>query len=90
MVFHILCAPVISPAALQQLDTKITVNVASQAGRDDFVPVQLISDQDGWKSRPLLGKSGLMSILAQADGYVHIAYEKQGLRAGDKVQVTLF
>jgi molybdopterin molybdotransferase len=90
MVFYILCAPVISAAALRQLDAKLTVNIASQPGRDDFIPVKLILDEDGWQSQPLLGKSGLMSILAQADGYIHIAYEKQGIKAGDWVQVNLF
>jgi molybdopterin molybdotransferase len=27
---------------------------------------------------PLLGKSGLMSILSQADAYIHIEYENRG------------
>jgi len=90
MVFYILCAPLISSAVPRQLDAKIVVNVASQSGRDDFVPVKLIRGEEGWKAQPLLGKSGLMSILAQADGYVHIAYEKQGIKAGDSVQVTIF
>lgn len=90
MVFNILCAPVISPASVHQVDAQITVNVASQPGRDDFIPVQLGENTEPRQARPLLGKSGLMSILAQADGYVHIPYEKQGIKAGEMVKVTLF
>jgi molybdopterin biosynthesis enzyme len=30
-------------------------------------------------ARPLLGKSGLMSILSRADAYIHIPYEQQGI-----------
>lgn len=90
MVFNILCAPVISPASVHQVDAQITVNVASQPGRDDFFPVQLGEGTEPRPARPLLGKSGLMSILAQADGYVHIAYEKQGIKAGEMVKVSLF
>ncbi|MCX5780516.1 MAG: molybdopterin molybdotransferase MoeA [Firmicutes bacterium] len=90
MVFYILCAPVINPSVTRQLEAQLMVNVASQAGRDDFIPVKLIQNEAGWQSQPLLGKSGLMSILAQADGYLHIAYEKQGIKAGDWVQVNLF
>ena len=90
MVFYILCAPLINPASARSTEAAITINVASQPGRDDFVPVQLIMDVGEQKAKPLLGKSGLMSILAQADGYIHIAYEKQGIKAGDTVKVNLF
>ena len=90
MVFNILCASIISPHLVRQVDAQITLNIASQPGRDDFCPVQLEEELDGRKAKPLLGKSGLMSILAQADGYVHIPYEKQGIRAGDMVKVNLF
>lgn len=90
MVFNILCAPVINPDSLRQVDAQITINVASQPGRDDFIPVQMSEDINNQQAKPLLGKSGLMSILAQADGYVHIPYEKQGIRAGEMVKVNLF
>ncbi|MEQ8200979.1 MAG: gephyrin-like molybdotransferase Glp [Syntrophomonadaceae bacterium] len=90
MVFHILCAPVINLVALRSVPARLTVNVASQPGRDDFVPVQLQGNAGVWEAYPLLGKSGLMSILARADGFVHIAYEKQGLEAGTMVDVTIF
>ncbi|PKM76117.1 MAG: molybdopterin molybdenumtransferase MoeA [Firmicutes bacterium HGW-Firmicutes-15] len=90
MVFYILFAPVISPASVRQVEARMTVNVASQPGRDDFIPVQLLQDDEGREAKPLLGKSGLMSIIAQADGYVHIAYEKQGIKVGDMVKVNLF
>ncbi|MDD4802459.1 MAG: molybdopterin molybdotransferase MoeA [Syntrophomonas sp.] len=90
MVFYILCAPVISPASVRQLAATINVNVASQPGRDDFIPVRLLEGNTGWLAQPLLGKSGLMSIIAQADGYVHILYQQQGIKAGELVNVNLF
>jgi len=90
MIFHIICAPLISPATVNQVEARLTMNLASQAGRDDFVPVQLIAAPGGLEARPLLGKSGLMSILAQADGYIHLPYEQQGIKGGDIVTVTRF
>lgn len=90
MMFYIICAPVLRFVASQVNDAGITANIASQAGRDDFIPVQLINDQKGKLAQPLLGKSGLMSILALADGYIHIPYEKQGLEAGEIVRVNMF
>jgi molybdopterin molybdotransferase len=90
MVFHILCADLINPVIKRSIEAVSHVNIASQAGRDDFIPVQLTQTDIGWNAVPLLGKSGLMSILALADGYLHIAYEKQGIAAGDKIEVNLF
>lgn len=90
MVFYILVAPVINPVALHRLPAWLTANIASQPGRDDFIPVKLQENEGVREARPVLGKSGLMSILAQADGFVHIAYEKQGLEAGTMVDVTIF
>lgn len=90
MVFYILCAPVINPVALHKVPAQLTANIASQPGRDDFIPVKLQESEGVREARPILGKSGLMSILAQADGFVHIAYEKQGLEAGTMVDVTIF
>jgi molybdopterin molybdotransferase len=89
MVFYILCAPVINPGTVRQAEARMTINIASQAGRDDFIPVKLLNDGEMQQAKPLLGKSGLMSILAQADGYIHIAYEKQGIKAGDLIKVIL-
>jgi molybdopterin molybdotransferase len=90
MMFNVICAPVLRSNQLTVVNACLTENLASQAGRDDFIPVQLILSDDGNLARPLLGKSGLMSILALADGYVHVTYEKQGLEAGEEVNVCLF
>lgn len=89
-VFNIICAPLLRFSDPVVVEAQMPENVASQAGRDDFIPVQLVT-RDGIRlARPLLGKSGLMSIMAQADGYIHIPYENQGLEAGDQVGVFLY
>ncbi|MEQ8235570.1 MAG: gephyrin-like molybdotransferase Glp [Syntrophomonadaceae bacterium] len=90
MIFHIIYAPLISSAAVNQVEARLAMNLASQAGRDDFVPVQLLPAPGGLEAHPLLGKSGLMSILAQADGYIHLPYEQQGIKGGEIVTVTRF
>jgi len=91
MMFHIMCAPWLASERLISRTGALEFNLASQPGRDDFIPVQIIEETGGAATvHPLLGKSGLMSILALADGYIHIAYEQQGLKAGETVNVTLF
>lgn len=90
MVFQAICRPVMGGAHGPMLFGDLSENLASQAGRDDFVPVQLIEEEDGLTIRPLLGKSGLMSILARADGFIHISNEQQGLLKGQRVRVYSF
>lgn len=90
MMFYIVCAPALKLSPLPVIKAQLTENIASQAGRDDFIPVQLYREGNEWAARPLLGKSGLMSILSMADGYIHIAYEKQGLKKGASVEVYCF
>lgn len=68
----------------------ITKNVASTAGREDHIRV-VIEEIDGRTlAHPVLGKSGLISVLAKADGSVVIPHNKMGLDAGDEVTVKLF
>ncbi len=90
MMFHIICAPVLRFVPLLGVDVQVPVNIASQAGRDDFIPVQLAEEDEKQIARPLLGKSGLMSILSKADAYIHIPCEKQGLKTGEKVRAYNF
>ncbi|MEA1961464.1 MAG: gephyrin-like molybdotransferase Glp [Bacillota bacterium] len=90
MVFHVLCASAMGKDEVKKQEAILTENISSQAGRDDFIPAYLKREKDIDMVYPLLGKSGLMSILAKADGYLHVPYEKQGIKAGEKVILHLF
>jgi molybdopterin molybdotransferase len=79
---------------------RLTVNLASQAGREDWQPVRLIplslqgrgSGADGgesWLAEPIFGKSNLIFSLAAADGLVRIHPDATGLSAGEAVEVFL-
>ena len=73
------------PSILAQL----SLNVASQAGREDWIPVVLKSGAQGMLAEPLFGKSNLIFTLARADGLVRIPADATGLSAGEKVEVVL-
>lgn len=64
------------------------VHVSS--GRDVFYMVSLEETEQGWTAMPVHGKSGMVSLLSKADGYVEIPMEKEGLEKGEKVLVTRF
>ncbi len=60
-------------------------------GRTDYVPVSLSRRIDGaMEATPIFGKSGAISILARADGYVIIPEHVEGLDAGTEISVFLF
>jgi molybdopterin molybdotransferase len=68
---------------------RLTVNLASQAGREDWQPVKLVSLPDGWLAEPVFGKSNLIFSLAAADGLIRIHPNANGISAGEVVEVFL-
>jgi molybdopterin molybdotransferase len=71
------------------VQARLTINLPSQAGREDWVPVKIISGPDGFQADPIFGKSNLIFTLVRADGLVRIARDASGLHAGDLVEVVL-
>jgi len=74
------------PAAC--LPARLMTNLASQAGREDWIPVRLTVSRDGYLAEPIFFKSNLIFNLARADGLVRIPADATGLAAGE--QVTVF
>jgi len=72
------------------IQTRLAVNLASQAGREDWVPVRLIREKVGYLAEPVFGKSNLIFTLARADGLLRIPPDANGLNAGEIVRVRLF
>jgi molybdopterin molybdotransferase len=69
---------------------KLALNLPSQAGREDWIPVRLVPVADGYLADPVFGKSNLIFSLARADGLVCIPADATGLSAGELVQVVIF
>ncbi len=69
---------------------RLTVNLPSQAGREDWWPVKLQRLETGdWIAEPVFGKSNLIFTLASADGLLRIHPDATGLSAGEIVEVFL-
>lgn len=71
------------------IPARLGLNLPSQAGREDWVPVSLIPQAQGMRAEPVFGKSNLIFSLARADGLVRIPPDATGLAAGEAVQVYL-
>jgi molybdopterin molybdotransferase len=68
----------------------LTTNIASQSGREDYVPARLEKTESGYQATPVFGKSNLIFTLVNADGLIKIPLDKGGLLAGELVEVRLF
>lgn len=64
----------------------LSCNLPSNHGREEVVCVRL-SDST---AAPVFGKSGIVSLLSESDGYVIIDRNCEGLKAGETVTVNLF
>lgn len=69
---------------------RLTINVPSQAGREDWAPVRLIVTQNDTLAEPIYGKSNMIFALVAADGLVRIPADATGLNANELVEVRLF
>jgi molybdopterin molybdotransferase len=83
----------VRPRPKAMVQARLTVNLPSQAGREDWWPVKLIAQPASsaavYAADPIFGKSNLIFTLAAADGLLRIAPEATGLSAGEMVEVML-
>jgi molybdopterin molybdotransferase len=97
MVFHLIGRPMLDalsgrkyPHRPPPLRARVTRNLASAQGREDFFRVRLmIKDGELWAD-PVLGASGLIRTWVMADGLMRIDAELEGINSGEWVEVELF
>ncbi len=65
------------------------LNIAGAPGRQTCILVELVLQEDRktYLAKPILGKSGLISTLSHACGYVVIDKNTEGVKAGELVHV---
>ncbi len=81
------------PRPKASVSARLTVNLPSQAGREDWWPVKLIANRQSsiadFDADPIFGKSNLIFTLASADGLLRIHPDATGLSAGEIVEIYL-
>jgi len=95
VVFHVLVRPFLEriagarPVPTIHVPARLSRNVASVHGRRDFVRVRL-EERDGERfAVPVLGKSGLIRTMVEAEGLIEIDRDAEGLDEGAEVRVAL-
>lgn len=66
---------------------RLSRNIASAQGRIDYVRVRITKTDGGLWAEPVLGKSGLIHTMIQADGLIEIGINTEGLDKGAAVDV---
>jgi molybdopterin molybdotransferase len=74
----------------QSVAARLSRNVASAPGREDYFQVRMEQRPDGLWAEPVFGKSNLIYTLVKSDGMVRIDLDNSGLTEGQWVQVILF
>ena len=84
------------PQPRSTVSARLTVNLSSQAGREDWWPIKLLPSPsrrgaggEVFDAEPIFGKSNLIFTLANADGLLRIQPDATGLSAGEMVEVLL-
>ena len=76
-------------AAGVKILARLTDNLPSQAGREDYYQVALRPGAGGMEALPVFRKSGLVTAMVRGRGMVRVAPEREGLEAGELVEVDL-
>lgn len=69
------------------IDAKCTANIHSAQGKETYQMVTLESTEEGWIAKPVYGKSGMITLISKAKGYIKIDTDKEGVESGEKVRV---
>jgi molybdopterin molybdotransferase len=72
------------------LHGKLEVNVSSAYGVEEYVRVKVTRKERGYLVTPVFAKSSVISMLAEADGYIVVPHGKEGLESGEDVEVYAF
>ena len=97
VVFELLVRPTIhllsgrsQPQGPRTVQATLSRDIASVAGREDYVQVRLDQRNGRLCAEPVFGKSNLIYTLIRADGVVKVPLDKGGLYAGETIAVKLY
>jgi len=96
IVFKIFTGYLIKKLYCQESQEEITIpatvdaNIHAAPGKETYQMVTLEGREGNYTAKPVYGKSGAISLMTRAHGFVRIEHNKEGIKKGEKVQVNLF
>jgi molybdopterin molybdotransferase len=65
-------------------------NIHSSPGKETYQMVTITQENGEYIAKPIYGKSAAISLMIQADGYIKIDTNKEGIQKGEKVHVIIW
>ncbi|NCO34208.1 MAG: hypothetical protein AUJ92_16715 [Armatimonadetes bacterium CG2_30_59_28] len=96
LAFHIFVEPAIdlllsrNRRRARTIQATLSTSIPSAPGRDDFVRVVIRENEGLLVADPVLGKSGLISLMVNSDGFVHVPAAREGFSPGETVEVKIW
>lgn len=95
VILEAVVAPIIgalagAPIAVQSVEAVLSASTRTRRGWTWYVPVALEEGPAGWIAHPLTLRSSLVSLTAQADGYIVVPEATEECNAGSRVTVYRF
>ena len=72
-----------------EMKARLTRNIPSATGREDYVPVKLEEREGELYAEPIFGKSNLISTLVKSDGIAVVPLDRAGMAEGEMVKVRV-
>lgn len=97
ITFELLASPLLRfgsyhelPVGTPPIKSLLSRSIGSAPGREEFIFVKLQRNDGEIIAEPVLGKSGLLTPLVEADGLMRVPLESEGIAAGSIVDIYLF
>lgn len=81
---------IVRAPVVQRVTAKLSYNISSVPGREDYVQVRLTERDDELWADPVFGKSNLIYSLVKSDGMIRVPLNSSGIHKGELVEVELF
>ena len=88
---YLMGAPLKKGPMGNEIRATLAVSLHSEIGLEEYIRVRVEEAEDGTRTaHPVMGKSGMLSTLARADGVVRVPMNAEGLSRGETVTVILY
>lgn len=72
-----------------QLNAIVSSNFPSAPGKKTYHMVKIEKKEEKYIANPIFGKSGMISLMAEADGYMIIEEHEEGINKGDEREIYI-
>lgn len=73
-----------------RINARVDSNFPSSPGKQTYHMVKLNKEENKYIASPIFGKSGMISLMSRADGYIIIEEHEEGVYKGEEREIYIF